>query len=566
MRIWLHCLCLLIIGGITTTAYTAEQIPDKTVVLTFDDSVKSHRTYVAPMLKELGFGATFFISHKWMDDTENFMSWKDIGELHEMGFEIGNHTWTHLDLSMPKTVARLEGETALIDNELANVGVPKPVSFAYPGNAFSPEAFRKLQSLGYKFARRGIPPEVPYGKMIVATAYDPNRHHPLLMPTTGDAYPDWTFDFFLEVLKEAKDGKAAVLQFHGVPDVAHPWVHTDPELFKQCMTYLKEKYYNVIALRELEPYLPETLPQDNMQYARHPDWNEETLEYPLEVVASREDMDEWVANMRLYHHYTWDEIENVLGGYTMLPYMREAVDKQSPTYPTDTVLVKPYPGGRHPRIGFLDGAIDPQRGTKASVFLPWNPKDYIVVDVPEAIWSQHGLTYLAHTHIPTIWDMRHEIIKNLDWTIRNDGGLENHWHLPNGIEFGMTFNPQKNVVEMNLWLKNGTDETLTDLRIQNCIMLKGATQFNAQSNNNKTFDKPTAIVKDDEGHIIATAWEHCDRVWGNENCPCMHSDPQLPDCPPGETVSARGKIWFAGNEEELTAMVNTTPWITTNSE
>lgn len=566
MRIWLHCLCLLIIGGITTTAYTVEQIPDKTVVLTFDDSVKSHRTYVAPMLKELGFGATFFISHKWMGDTENFMSWKDIGELHEMRFEIGNHTWTHLDLSMPKTVARLEGETALIDNELANVGVPKPVSFAYPGNAFSPEAFRKLQSLGYKFARRGIPPEVPYGKMIVATAYDPNRHHPLLIPTTGDAYPDWTFDFFLEVLKEAKDGKAAVLQFHGVPDVAHPWVHTDPELFKQYMTYLKEKNYNVIALRELEPYLPETLPQDNMQYARHPDWNEETLEYSQEVVASREQLDEWVENMRLYHHYTWDEIENVLGGYTLLPYMREAVDKQSPTYPTDTVLVKPYPGGRHPRNGFLDGAIDPQRGTKASVFLPWNPKDYIVVDVPEAIWSQHGLTYLAHTHIPTIWDMRHEIIENRDWTIRSDGGLENHWELPNGIEFGMTFTPQQDAVGMNLWLKNGTNEELTGLRIQNCIMLKGATKFNAQSNDIKTFDKPIAIVNDDEGRIIATAWQHCDRVWGNENCPCMHSDPQLPDCPPGETVNAKGIIWFAPNDESLDTMIQQTPWLTVNHE
>ena len=28
------------------------------------------------------------------------------------------------------------------------------------------------------------------------------------------------------------------------------------------------------------------------------------------------------------------------------------------------LLVLPYPGGRHPRIGFLDGAIRPQRETK----------------------------------------------------------------------------------------------------------------------------------------------------------------------------------------------------------
>lgn len=58
----------------------------------------------------------------------------------------------------------------------------------------------------------------------------------------------------------------------------------------------------------------------------------------------------------------------------------------------------------HPRRGFLDGAIDPQRETKVSIFPPWSGGGYVVVDVPEAIFSDLGLTYLAHTHIPTIWD------------------------------------------------------------------------------------------------------------------------------------------------------------------
>jgi peptidoglycan/xylan/chitin deacetylase (PgdA/CDA1 family) len=38
------------------------------VVLTLDDAPKSHRTFVAPLLKELGFGATFFITHGFMTD------------------------------------------------------------------------------------------------------------------------------------------------------------------------------------------------------------------------------------------------------------------------------------------------------------------------------------------------------------------------------------------------------------------------------------------------------------------------------------------------------------------
>src|SRR5690349_4686793 len=110
------------------------------VVLTLDDAVKSHRTFAGPLLKELGFGATFFVTHQWMADRENFMSWEDIAELHRMGFEIGNHSWTHADFSSPRNAAHLPGELALVENELKRVGVPRPVSFAYSGNFFGPEA------------------------------------------------------------------------------------------------------------------------------------------------------------------------------------------------------------------------------------------------------------------------------------------------------------------------------------------------------------------------------------------------------------------------------------------
>ncbi|PYV09623.1 MAG: hypothetical protein DMG07_22810 [Acidobacteria bacterium] len=38
------------------------RVPDKLVVLTFDDGFKAHRTLVAPLLRDLGFGATLRIS------------------------------------------------------------------------------------------------------------------------------------------------------------------------------------------------------------------------------------------------------------------------------------------------------------------------------------------------------------------------------------------------------------------------------------------------------------------------------------------------------------------------
>ena len=240
-----------VIGGALSASILGAQVQEKTVVLTLDDAVKSHRTFAGPLLKGLGHSATFFVTHRFMADTANFMSWQDVGELHRMGFEIGNHSWTHPNFSIPRVAARMAGELALVENELKRVQVPRPVSFAYSGNGFGPEAVQSLLKLGYRFARRGGMPEAPYGKLAVGATYDPRKHHRLLIPTTGDAYPDWTFEHFQEVISHARTGQIVVLQFHGVPDISHPWVHTPPEQFERYMRHLKQENYRVIALRDL---------------------------------------------------------------------------------------------------------------------------------------------------------------------------------------------------------------------------------------------------------------------------------------------------------------------------
>ena len=241
------------------------QIPDKTVVLTFDDAVKTQLVNVAPLLQQLGFKATFFITHNWMDDKANFMTWEDAAKLNSMGFEIGNHTWTHSGFESPEKAATLAAELDQVDRELARVGIPKPVSFAWPGDNFGPEAIAVLQLHGIKFARRGMQPEVAYGEIKVGPALDVTKYSPLLIPTTGDSYPGWTLEHFKQVVAQARNGKIAVLQFHGVPDVAHPWVNTPPELFRACMMYLKENGYRTIELRDLAAYYDEAhLPDDPM--------------------------------------------------------------------------------------------------------------------------------------------------------------------------------------------------------------------------------------------------------------------------------------------------------------
>lgn len=264
-------LCFGVAVHITALDVSAQRkpIPPKTVVLTFDDAVKTHLTNVAPLLKELGFHATFFITQKWMDDPAYFLTWQEVGQLHRMGFEIGNHSWTHAGFGTAASAAKLGAELEMVEKELAKVGVPKPVSFAWCGNAFGPESLAELQRRGYQIARRGMQPEIPYGEMKVGPALDVKKYHPLLIPTTGDAYPNWTFEHFKKVLASAQPNEIIVLQFHGVPDEKHPWVTTPKEAFENYMRYLKQNGYHSLSLKEALPYYDQKhLPDDPMLKAR----------------------------------------------------------------------------------------------------------------------------------------------------------------------------------------------------------------------------------------------------------------------------------------------------------
>lgn len=256
----------------------------------------------------------------------------------------------------------------------------------------------------------------------------------------------------------------------------------------------------------------------------------------------------WLQNMVWYHRFSMAEVQQVTGldNAEVESRLREfgISEDTRPQRADERLLVMPYPGGRHPRIGFLDGAVDPQRETKLSVFCPWDDHSYAVMDVPEAIWSNLGLTYLAHTHVPTVWTRQNVELPQQEWTVLPDGNFEMSRRLPNGIEFGMKAIPLKDHVRMKMWLKNGTQQPLSDLRVQNCVMLKGADGFTQQNNDNKRFVGNYAVAQSQSGNRwIITAWDPLHRSWGNKNCPCLHSDPKFPDCAPGETKWLRG--WFS---------------------
>ncbi|WP_163712216.1 polysaccharide deacetylase family protein [Mangrovibacterium lignilyticum] len=232
----------------TTIGYVNAQIikmpiPDKLVVLTFDDATASQYSIVAPLLEKFGFGGTFFICEFQPNfkDSSKYMNWRQIAALNRMGFEIANHTRHHEhinSLSKEKAVEVLK----YIDDKCDSLDIPKPTNFAYPGYGLNLSALEVLKEEGYHFARAGG-----------SRAYNPVVDHPLLIPSW--AMNSENKQEIMQAFSEAKEGKIVVLTIHGVPDVEHPWVTTPPELFEEYLTYLSGNGFSVISLNQLDEYI-----------------------------------------------------------------------------------------------------------------------------------------------------------------------------------------------------------------------------------------------------------------------------------------------------------------------
>src|SRR5438105_12236539 len=80
--------------------------------------------------------------------------------------------------------------------------------------------------------------------------------------------------------------------------------------------------------------------------------------------ASDQELRDWLENMVWHHQFTTEEIQAAtslsdsditaaLKRFGIAPNTRPARKSES------RLRVLPYPGGRHPRLGFLEGAIDP---------------------------------------------------------------------------------------------------------------------------------------------------------------------------------------------------------------
>lgn len=143
------------------------QLPRKSVVLTFDDGYRAFRELAYPVLKELGFTATLFVYTDYVGAGRNALSWQELRQLADEGFEVHAHSKTHGDLRRTpgetdaqfarRMQAELEQPLALFQRHLGRASR----LLAYPYGRQDDDVVRKVSEYGYIAAftvrRQGSP-------------------------------------------------------------------------------------------------------------------------------------------------------------------------------------------------------------------------------------------------------------------------------------------------------------------------------------------------------------------------------------------------------------------------
>lgn len=73
-------------------------LPNKPVVITFDDGDRDQYEYAFPVLRKYGYSGTFYIAINWLEDNIH-MTWEMVKDLIDKGMIIGSHTMSHPNLA-----------------------------------------------------------------------------------------------------------------------------------------------------------------------------------------------------------------------------------------------------------------------------------------------------------------------------------------------------------------------------------------------------------------------------------------------------------------------------------
>ena len=126
-------------------------LPDKAVLLTFDDGSDNQATFALPEVLKRGMKATLFIMTVVIDQ-KTWVTSEHVKSLAAQGVTIGSHTWDHH--TVDKLTTAKDWETQLNESRrtLQRLTGQDVTDFCYPGGRWVPAALPHLVEAGYTTA------------------------------------------------------------------------------------------------------------------------------------------------------------------------------------------------------------------------------------------------------------------------------------------------------------------------------------------------------------------------------------------------------------------------------
>jgi len=148
---------VLPLNTILTAIAQKQDLPNKSVAITFDDAYESILSEALPLLRQKNYPFTVFVNTQSITASyKNILSWNELKILQNHKGTIGNHTHSHTHM-----VRRLKDETKIqwknrIETDILrakvllekHLGVTNKL-FAYPYGEYNEEVMDILDSLGY---------------------------------------------------------------------------------------------------------------------------------------------------------------------------------------------------------------------------------------------------------------------------------------------------------------------------------------------------------------------------------------------------------------------------------
>jgi peptidoglycan/xylan/chitin deacetylase (PgdA/CDA1 family) len=134
------------ISTIVETIMKGGELPERPVVITFDDGNEDVYTNAFPIMQKLGFVGTFFIVGKTVG-ADKIVTVDQLDEMIAAGWEVGSHSMSHQDLT--KMHDNVQYEIGMSKANLEKELNTKVHVFAYPYGIMDSFLVTKVQNYGY---------------------------------------------------------------------------------------------------------------------------------------------------------------------------------------------------------------------------------------------------------------------------------------------------------------------------------------------------------------------------------------------------------------------------------